>query len=91
MNYLKEIIFNTISILTALFITQLLPSYFSTKGKNLATKEDIADITKEIEEVKLLYKKREDLSAAERGFYDDMVRTIEDFLNELKKYELENK
>jgi hypothetical protein len=34
------------------------PSYFSEKGKNLATKEDIAGITRQVEEVKSLYTER---------------------------------
>ncbi len=35
----------------------LLPSYFSEKGKNLATKEDIASITDKVESVKIDYAK----------------------------------
>jgi hypothetical protein len=34
------------------------PSYLSEKGKNLATKEDIAAITTQVEDVKELYSKR---------------------------------
>jgi hypothetical protein len=33
-------------------VKQYLPAYFSEKGKNLATKEDIAEITRLIEGVK---------------------------------------
>jgi hypothetical protein len=36
---------------------QFFPSYLQEKGKNLATKEDIAQITKQVEEVKDLYAK----------------------------------
>lgn len=36
-------------------IKSFLPSYFSEKGKNLATKEDVGKITDEIEEVKMQY------------------------------------
>jgi hypothetical protein len=36
-------------------IKSYFPSYFSEKGKNLATKEDIAHITAEVERVRLLY------------------------------------
>ncbi|MFZ1291434.1 MAG: hypothetical protein WAR79_15170 [Melioribacteraceae bacterium] len=39
------------------FIKYYLPSYFNEKGKNLATKEDITEITQKIEEVKLNYEK----------------------------------
>ena len=38
-----------------LLLYRYLPAYTSEKGKNLATKEDIADITKRIEEVKSTY------------------------------------
>lgn len=40
-----------------LFIKSFLPSYFSEKGKNLATKEDVAAITGEVESVKNDYAK----------------------------------
>lgn len=89
MDYLQEIIVNLVSILIVLVIVRLLPSYFSEKGKNLATKEDISEITKEIEQVKGLYKKRNDLSVAERGFYNDMIQLMEGFLKEIKRYELQ--
>lgn len=36
-------------------VKSFLPSYFSEKGKNLATKEDIGKITEEIEKVKMQY------------------------------------
>jgi hypothetical protein len=38
-----------------LFMRHLLPSYVAEKGKNLATKEDIGAITREIESVKATY------------------------------------
>ena len=40
-----------------LFIKSFLPSYFSEKGKNLATKEDVAAITDKVESVKTDYAK----------------------------------
>lgn len=42
-------------VVVFLLIKHFLPSYLSQKGKNLATKEDISEITKEIEEVKSTY------------------------------------
>jgi hypothetical protein len=36
-----------------LFIKSYLPAYFSEKGKNLATKEDIKEITNIVEQVKI--------------------------------------
>jgi len=67
-----------------------LPSYLSQKGKNLATKEDIAEITQKIEEVKTAYKDHYDLSKTERDLYNKMIETINDFLVEIKKYEFIN-
>lgn len=77
--------------LLGLFIKNYLPSYMEEKAKNLATKEDIADITREIEEVKHLYQKRSDLSKAERDFYNEMNKTIWELLATIKKYEFDKK
>lgn len=43
--------------LLGLFIKSYLPSYMQEKGKNLATKEDVAAITIKTEEVKVLFQK----------------------------------
>ena len=49
-------ILNLIVIVAGGFIIKnYLPSYFGEKGKNLATKEDVADITRRIEDVKHSY------------------------------------
>lgn len=42
-------------VIVFLLVKHFLPGYLSQKGKNLATKEDISYITKEIEEVKSTY------------------------------------
>jgi hypothetical protein len=44
-----------IYMLVGLFLGVLLPSYFREKGKNLATKEDIAEITKQVEAIRAEY------------------------------------
>ena len=41
-----------------LVVRSFFPSYLGEKGKNLATKEDIAGITQKVEEVKETYAKR---------------------------------
>jgi hypothetical protein len=41
-----------ITFIGGLFVKNYLPTYMNEKGKNLATKEDIADITRKTEEVK---------------------------------------
>ncbi|MBI5755206.1 hypothetical protein HZA41_03245 [Candidatus Peregrinibacteria bacterium] len=74
-----------------LFVHKSLPSYLDKKAKNLATKEDIATITREIEEVKHLYQKHYDLSRIERDFYNEMNKAIWSLLAIIKKYEFENK
>ena len=42
-------------LIVFLFIKSFIPSYLSQKAANLATKEDIAAVTKEVEEVKSQY------------------------------------
>lgn len=50
-----QIIINVVLIfLLGLFIKNYLPSYMNEKGKNLATKEDIQEITRKTEEVQNL-------------------------------------
>lgn len=52
-----QIIINVVLIfLLGLFIKNYLPSYMNEKGKNLATKEDIQEITKKTEEVQKEFK-----------------------------------
>ncbi len=77
-----------IGIVIGLILNKFLSSYFSKKGEDLATKEDIGKITKEIEEVKNIYKKNYDLSNTEREFYNDMVRELQEMLAVIKRYEL---
>jgi hypothetical protein len=50
------IINDIVVLLLSLFLT-FLKSYFKEKGKNLATREDIENITKKIESVKSMYEK----------------------------------
>jgi len=40
------------AVFTSLILSKYLPSYVSEKAKNLATKEDIEDITKKVENIK---------------------------------------
>lgn len=58
---LTNIILNFIEIIViiigGLLLRHYLPSYFSEKGKNLATKEDIGEITHEIEGIRNEYSK----------------------------------
>ncbi|MDX9664440.1 hypothetical protein QMK50_05585 [Pseudomonas sp. P5_152] len=51
--------------IVALLIKFYLPGYIKEKGRNLATKEDIADITDQIEQVKAEYSKQLELYKSE--------------------------
>ncbi len=66
MNFLWLII----GFLFGFIVNNYLPAYFSKKGENLATKEDIANITKQVEEVKTVYKSYYDLSKVEKELKD---------------------
>lgn len=83
-----------VAILTAfiigLVVDRFLPTYFSKKGENLATKEDIGKITSEIESVKNIFRDQYDLSKTEREFYNEMAKNIYKFVAEIKKYEFEH-
>ncbi|MCR4275128.1 MAG: hypothetical protein NUV83_00010 [Candidatus Wolfebacteria bacterium] len=82
-----EIIIGLSAFIIGLIVDRFLPSYFSKKGENLATKEDMGKITSEIEKVKTVFKDQYDLSKTEREFYEEMAKTIYRFLAKLKKYE----
>lgn len=73
----KLILFSIIAcdIALYLFIKNLLPSYFNKKGENLATKEDIAEITKLQEEVQAqFHKELEEYSSDVHFKYDFYYR-----------------
>ncbi|MEK7511501.1 MAG: hypothetical protein AAB575_00585 [Patescibacteria group bacterium] len=89
MEYIDTIVAIIVPFLLGLFIHKYLPKYFEEKAKNLATKEDIGEITKEVEEVKNIYKNHYDLSRTEREFYEQMVKATQKFLADIKRYELE--
>lgn len=57
--------------LLGLFIKRYLPAYMDQKGKNLATKEDIAEITRNTEEVKVLFQKEIAVFSHELTFVND--------------------
>jgi len=46
-------------IVAGLLLRSYLPAYFSEKGKNLATKEDVQEITKKVESIRVQYAKRQ--------------------------------
>jgi hypothetical protein len=80
-----------VSFIIGLFLNQFLPSYTSKKGENLATKEDIGKITLEIEAVKNIFKKEQELSKTEKDFYLTMIEKIYEFSAQIKKCDFEKK
>ena len=57
--------------LLGLFIKKYLPGYMDQKGKNLATKQDIKEITKRTEEVKILFQKEMEVFSSDLTFTND--------------------
>lgn len=77
------------AVIIGLILDRFLPAYFSKKGENLATQEDIGKITKEIESVKNIFRDQYSLSKMEREFYYGMIEAIYKFLADIKRYELD--
>ena len=52
-----EILLAVAVFLIGLFVKNYLPSYMDEKGKNLATKEDVEEITRKTEEVERIQRR----------------------------------
>jgi hypothetical protein len=89
MNNLLPIILNLIAFLVFwLLLKNYLPTYFQEKGKNLATKEDIKDITDKVEAVKAEYARqleqfKHDIALSERR--RELSAQVVDLINRYKK------
>ena len=81
MNLLTIILVVVVSIVTNLLINKFFPSYFSEKGKNTATKEDIEEITKKVENVKALLSKEEKILEKRRYVYEQIVSSLRIFIS----------
>ena len=79
-------------VIIGLFLKNYLPSYLTEKGKNLATKEDIDEITNKIERVKTLYVSEIEKLKAElqnesqvlgrrRDVYDNIAKSLSVFIS----------
>lgn len=82
-----------LSLIIGFIVRHLLPSYFSEKGKNLATKEDISEITKKIEEVKIEFSSKSHALTKRRETYEKICKGMQVFIqghqqNEGKKSEM---
>lgn len=60
-----DIITGLAGLIAGLIISRFVPSYFGAKGKNLATKEDIEGITRQIESVKHSYATQLEITRAQ--------------------------
>lgn len=71
-------------VLLGLFLKNYLPSYMDEKGKNLATKEDIQEITRKTEEVKKEFKEGFELFSSDVHFkYDFYFRQYSELYSKL--------
>lgn len=71
---------------TLLFIKNYFPSYMEEKGKNLATKEDIAEITEKTEEVQRQFREKFELFSSDVRFkYDFYYKQYSELYCDLYK------
>lgn len=63
-----------------LFRRFYLPAYLNKKGENLATKEDIADITEKIEEVKMEFTSQAHALIKKRETYEKIISGMQVFI-----------
>ena len=81
MNELLYILGLIITFILGFFFKSYFPSYFQEKGKNLATKEDIVEITNKIEGVKFDLTQQSELVVKKREVYDEMVKSLAIFFD----------
>jgi hypothetical protein len=84
MEYLILIIINIFSFISTWVVffifRNYLPNYFSKKGENLATKEDVAEITKQIEQVKLEFTDKSQILLKKRETYEKITHGMQIFI-----------
>ena len=92
MNIYFVIIINVLTwialIACVLFIRRYLPAYFSEKGKNLATKEDIIEITDKIESVKTDYARQLEIFKGDIALLEkrrELSAQVVDLINRYKE------
>ncbi len=72
MDWLVYILLVIVAFIGGLFVKNLLPSYMDEKGKNIATKEDIQEITKKTEEVQKEFRESFELFSSDVQFKYDL-------------------
>lgn len=74
-NFILNIVVILLIFLVGLFTKNYLPSYMDKKGENLATKEDIKEITRKTEEVQREFKEEFEAFSSDMKFkYDFFYR-----------------
>lgn len=69
------------AVIISLLLNKFLPGYLSEKGKNLATKEDISQITEKIERVKSIYSNEDKVLERRRQIYEEIVSALRIFIS----------
>jgi hypothetical protein len=88
---MQDIIKTILLIIFGLVVGQLLPSYFRKKGENIATKEDVKEITNRMEAVRSAYAKQleyvrtelqrqSDLVSRKRSVYTRLAKSMRVFI-----------
>lgn len=90
MEFKINFLLNIITLFAVIYIA-FIKSYFSEKGKNVATKEDIGDITREVEDAKQIFNKsleqfKNDLNLSTQVRFTIKSAEIEALLNLYEKY-----
>lgn len=77
-----------ILLVGGLLLRNYLPAYFQEKGKNLATKEDIREITDRVEAVRVHYARQVELYKHEIGLMEkrrELSAQVVDLINRYKE------
>ena len=69
------------AVTISLLLNKFSPAYFSEKGKNLATKEDISQITEKIESVKSIYSNEDKVLERRKQIYEEIVSSLRIFIS----------
>jgi ribosomal protein L16 Arg81 hydroxylase len=70
-----------IAVIISVIFNKYLPSYFSEKGKNTATKEDIEEITQKVEKVRASLSKEEKVLEKRRIIYEQIASSLRIFIS----------
>lgn len=91
-NFIMNLLTWVVLVVGGFFLRSYLPTYFQEKGKNLATKEDIEDITDKVERIRSQYtldqeqfksqlQEKSEMSAKKRELYDKVIKSLGVFLS----------